>query len=189
LALGTTIIGLSIAQYDFMRSLRWHPLDAPTTDWPSGLALGPYGALMIAAFLGSGALIVIFAIGLEQHLAPGAGRRIGPLLVGAAGVAMMLLAAPTDPTYVPTPRTVAGAVHDMAFVLLGITLLPALLILPLRMRQSPTWHAHATYTWATAAVLIPTFLLRGLAFYIFLGAILLWFGITGRKLLHTTATQ
>jgi len=41
--LASTIITLTFIEYDFLLTLRWHPLYAPTTDWPSGLSLGEQG--------------------------------------------------------------------------------------------------------------------------------------------------
>jgi hypothetical protein len=183
--LGGTIAALSVAQYEFMRGLGWHPLGAPTMDWPSGLALGPHGAWMTAAFAGCGALLPPFALALHRALGASGGRAgYGPALLAAAGVAMALLASPTDPTLAGGPRTPAGLLHDAAFVLLGLTLLPALLLLGLRFRRSPGWRGHAAYTWLTVALAVPTFVLKGAAFYLFLGAALAWFVVTAARLLR-----
>ncbi|HLO16453.1 MAG TPA: hypothetical protein VK206_16595, partial [Anaerolineales bacterium] len=37
--------GLTFAEADFMRSIGWEPF-GNVLDWPSGLAMGPYGWLM-----------------------------------------------------------------------------------------------------------------------------------------------
>ena len=37
---GGVVTTLTILKYDFLRSLGWDPIYAPTFDWPSGLALG-----------------------------------------------------------------------------------------------------------------------------------------------------
>lgn len=184
LILGTTIVGLSIVQYPFMRRLGWHPISASSTDWPSGLALGPYGILMVIAFACCGVLLVLFAVGFDSLLPPGPTGRFGPILLGVAGVAMGGLACLTDPTYIPTPRTLAGRIHDASFVLLGLSLLPALVLLPFRLRQNHYWRNHALLTWATVAILVPAFVVRGLAFYLFLACILGWFMLTGWRLYH-----
>ena len=60
--LAGAIVVLTVAQYDFIRSLRWDPLTAPTVDWPSGLSLGPYGGWMVAAFVTCGLLLPGFAL-------------------------------------------------------------------------------------------------------------------------------
>ena len=45
------VAALSFLERDFMLTLGWDQLTAPTRDWPSGLALGPGGFAMTAAFL------------------------------------------------------------------------------------------------------------------------------------------
>ena len=35
---GVVLTILTILKYDFLLSLGWHPINAPTFDWPSGLA-------------------------------------------------------------------------------------------------------------------------------------------------------
>jgi hypothetical protein len=175
-------IGLSIAQYEFMRSLGWRPLADPTFDWPSGLALGPYGGLMTAAFLGGGALLALFAGGIRRALDPVPGA--GPRFLFAAGVALMLLASPTDPTLRTTPATLTGRLHDAAFVLLGVSFLPALLLLAARFRTHPVWRNLALPTLLVALTAAPAFILKGAAFYAFLIAAHLWIIGVAARLWH-----
>ena len=59
---------LTILKYDFLLTLGWHPLKAPTFDWPSGLALGKYGWIMTLTFITSGLMMTIFASGLRFSL-------------------------------------------------------------------------------------------------------------------------
>lgn len=186
LLLGGTILTLTLRQQAFLRSLGWDPLRAPTVDWPSGLALSPEGAWMVGAFLGSGALLGVFAAGLQRHLASDGPTSWGPRLLGAASVAVALLAFKTDPTYLPAPRTVGGAIHDGAYVLLGLTLLPALLLLAGDMRRRPPWRPLALPTVVTVALAAPAFALKGAAFYVFLALILGWFMAVAARLLRVT---
>jgi hypothetical protein len=65
---GGVLIILTLIEYDFMRSLGWEPLGLSNTDWPSGLALGPHGYIMTAAFLINGLFVIFFAVGLLQAL-------------------------------------------------------------------------------------------------------------------------
>lgn len=183
--LGGTIAALSVTEYEFMRSLGWHPLDAPTLDWPSGLALGPHGGWLTAAFVGCGALQAPFALALHRALPPTPRGGYGPALLAASGGALALLASPTDPTLAGGPRTAHGLLHDGAFVLLGLTLLPGMLLLGARFRRDPAWRGHAAYTWGTLALAAPAFALKGAAFYLFLAAALTWFAVTGARLYHT----
>ena len=65
---GTMLTCLTFIEYDFLLSLGWDPLRAPTFDWPSGLALGRLGWLMTATFIVSGAAMMLFAYGLRVAL-------------------------------------------------------------------------------------------------------------------------
>ncbi len=181
-ALGGTICGLTLAQYSFLRGLRWHPLYAPTTDWPSGLALGPYGWLMVVTFVGSGLLLAIFAVGLHAAIGGGSERRSGAALLVVAGIAMMLLGFKIDPTYGDTPRTLHGAVHDAAFGVLGLSLVAALVVLSRQFARHPDWRGHARYTLVTGLLVAPAFALKGLLFYLFLANTLAWIEITAMRL-------
>ena len=163
------IAGLTITQADFMRSLGWDPL-GPVIDWPSGLALGPYGWLMTAAFFLSGLAMIFFAYGLRLALK----EKLATTLMMVAGFAMMGLIFTTDPTLGSTSRTWHGLLHDAFFVLLGLTLMPSMLVLGFVFRQKEQWKDLSIYTWCTVALALPTFWLKGVAFYVFLLAILVW---------------
>lgn len=178
--LGGTIAGLTYLQYDFLRSLRWHPTQAPTTDWPSGLALGPYGDVMVAMFVCSGVMLIGFALGLHRSIA--GQPKVGPLLLAVSGAALALLAFKTDPTYRSTPTTLAGRIHDSAFVLLGLSLLPAMLSLSQAFRRDARWRGYTLYTLLTLALIAPAFVLKGAAFYLFLIGIMLWFEMVAIRL-------
>jgi hypothetical protein len=186
LLLGGTILALTLRQGAFLRSLGWDPLRAPTVDWPSGLALSADGPWMVGAFLGSGALLSLFAAGLRRQLAPSGPRPLGPLLLGVAGLALALLAFKTDPTYLPTPRTLGGAIHDRAYVLLGLTLLPGMLLAAADMGRRESWRPYALPTVVVVALAAPAFVLKGVAFYGFLALILGWFLVIAGRLWRLT---
>jgi hypothetical protein len=174
-----SVLSLTLLQYDFLRALGWHPLYAPTFDWPSGLALGPYGAWMTGAFVLCGAMMSLFAVALGLHVRRSfMGNRtftsLGPALLAMAGLALMGLAFTTDPTIRSTPATWHGRLHDGSFVLLGLALLPAMLVLGQTFRKQARWRSLGVYTWLTAASVMPAFVLKGAAFYAFLGAVLVW---------------
>lgn len=171
------IAGLTIVQADFMRSLGWNPL-GPVIDWPSGLALGAYGWLMTAAFFFSGAAMIFFAYGLQLALK----EKLATTLMMLSGVAMMGLVFTTDPTLSSISRTWHGLLHDGFFVLLGLTLMPSMLLLGFVFRRKEQWQSLTIYTWCTVALAIPTFWLKGVAFYVFLLAILAWDEIVALRL-------
>lgn len=165
---------LSIVQYDFMRGLGWNPIHAPTFDWPSGLSLGPYGLWMTLTFIFSGLLMAVFALSLRTTLDEGTAPRIGTLSLLLAGCALAGLAFTTDPTLRSTPATWHGRLHDLSFVLLGVFMLLSMLGLGQAFQSGSLWKGFGPYTFVTAALAIPSFALKGIAFYLFLGAILTW---------------
>lgn len=179
---GITLAILTIVEYDFMRSLGWRPLQV--IDWPSGLALGPYGVWMTIIFILSGLLMAIFALGLRSTLDDGPAARIGSLCLLLAGCALAGLAFPTDPTIRSGPKTWHGVLHDMFFVLLGLALLTSMLSLGRAFQADPSWRGFGIYTFVTTALALPSFALKGVTFYLFLGVILTWGLVVAIKLLR-----
>lgn len=180
LAFGVVLTALTFAEYDFMRSLGWRPMHV--IDWPSGLALGPYGPLMTLTFAASGLMMSVFALGLRGKLDANAFSSWGTSLLAVAGIALMGLVFPTDPTLRTTPATWHGILHDSFFVVLGLTMLPALILLALAFRKDSRWQNLAWYTFLTVALLIPSFWLKGLAFYVFFAAMLIWSEVIASRL-------
>src|SRR5215211_4322350 len=172
--------GLTIVQEDFMRTLGWNPT-GPVIDWPSGLALGPYGCLMTITFFVCGALMAFFAYGLKLALH----EKLATTLLMVAGFALMGLIFSTDPTLTTVRKTWHGVLHDSFFALLGLTLMPGMLLLGRLFQKNERWKNLAIYTWATLALVIPTFWLTGLAFYVFLLAILTWSVVIAFRLRST----
>ena len=174
LLFGIVLITLTILKYDFLLSLGWHPLNDPTFDWPSGLALGAYGWIMTLTFITSGLMLTLFASGLRLSLPRSRLTLISTFTLSLAGLALAGLAFTTDPTIRSTPATWHGRLHDLSFVLLGITLMPSMILLGFAFRHTLQWRSLSSYTWLTALLAVPTFSLKGSAFYIFLLAILVW---------------
>lgn len=131
----------------------------------------------------------MFAAGLHHHLAASGRPPWGTRLLGVAGLALALLAFKTDPTYLPTSRTLAGAIHDGAYVLLGLSLLPGMVLLAAELRHREPWRALALPTLFTVLLAAPAFVLKGLAFYGFLALILGWFLLIAARLWQLTRTS
>lgn len=184
---GLTLFLLTVLQYDFMRSLGWRPLQV--IDWPSGLALGPYGIWMTVMFILSGGLMAIFALGLRTVLKNETASRVGTLSLLVAGCALAALAFPTDPTFRSYPKTWHGFLHDLFFVLLGIALLVSMLALGWSFRNDPRWKGYGIYTFITAAFGLPSFALKGVPFYLFLAAMLTWSFMLALKLLNFSSDR
>ena len=179
---GFVLITLTILKYDFLLTLGWHPLKAPTFDWPSGLALGAYGSIMTATFILSGLMLTIFASGLRLSLPRSRMTFISTLTLSLAGLALAGLAFTTDPTIRSTPVTTwHGRLHDLSFVF-GLTLMSALIMLGFAFRHDEYWRSLSNYTWLTVAFAGPAFGLKGAAFYVFLLTVLVWCEVVAVRL-------
>lgn len=179
---GGVVTTLTILKYDFLLSLGWHPLNAPTFDWPSGLALGNYGWIMTLTFILSGLMMTIFASGLRLSLPRSRVTFISSLTLSLAGLALAGLAFTTDPTIRSTPATWHGRLHDLSFVMLGLTLMPAMIAFGLAFRTNDHWMNLSFYTWITVALAFPAFWLKGAAFYVFMLAVLVWCEVVALRL-------
>jgi hypothetical protein len=174
------VTGLTIAEANFMRSIGWQPF-GNVLDWPSGLAMGPYGWLMTINFFISGAMMAFFAYGLKLALQ----EKFATILLMLAGFAMMGLVFTTDPTIRSYPKTWHGFLHDGFFAVLGVMLMSGMLLLGRVFQKHEEWKNLSIYTWGTLALVIPTFWLKGMAFYIFLAAILIWSEVIAFRLRST----
>ena len=176
---GGVLLALSVLEFHFMLGIGWQPLADPAGAWPSGLALGPYGAAQIANFVISGVLLCLFALGLHLEIATRhASTSPGPALLFVAGVAMALMGFRTDPIERVGPRSLHGLIHDSAFVVFVLAFLAALFFLWWGLRWDARWRGHARYTLATGMLAVLLLLLPGLAYYLFLVTLLAWIEVT-----------
>jgi hypothetical protein len=136
---------------------------------------------MTITFFVCGALMAFFAYGLKVAL----DDNLATTLLMIAGFAMMGLIAATDRTLSAAPRTWHGLLHDGFFALLGLTMMPGMLLLGRVFQRHEHWKDLSIYTWITLALVIPTFWLKGLAFYVFLAAILTWSVVVALRLRST----
>jgi len=180
---GGVLVTLSVLEYDFMLGIGWRPVADPAGAWPSGLALGPYGAAQVANFVVSGLLLAFFAVGLHLRVASGRDSLpSGPALLFIAGIAMVLMGFETDPIGRVGSRSLHGLIHDTAFLVFVLALLASLFFLWWRLREDARWRRHARYTLATAASAALLLMLPGVAYYLFLLTLLAWIEVTSVRL-------
>ena len=63
--------------------------------------------------------------------------------------------------------------------------MPAMILLGFVFQKDERWKNLAVYTWITVALAIPTFWMKGFAFYFFLLAILIWCEVIALRLRST----
>ncbi len=182
LLFGTVLLTLSLFEYDFMLGIGWRPVADPAGAWPSGLALGPYGTVQVANFVVSGLLLSFFALGLHLGVSDGHGSVLGPAFLFVAGSAMALMGFETDPIRRIDPRSLHGLIHDAAFVAFVLFFLTALFSLWRRFEADPRWGSHARYTLATGILAVLLLLLPGVAYYLFIVALLAWIEVSAIRL-------
>ena len=180
---GGVLVMLSVLAYDFMLGIGWQPVADPAGAWPSGLALGPFGAAQIANFVISGFLLCLFAVGLHLEIATRhTSTCLAPTLFFVAGVAVTLMGFRTDPIERVGPRSLHGLIHDSAFVVFVLAFLAALFFLWWGLRWDARWRGHARYSMATGILAVLLLLLPGVAYYLFLVVLLAWIEVTAIRL-------
>ena len=179
---GTVLLALSALEYDFMLGIGWRPVADPAGAWPSGLALGPYGLAQVANFVLSGLLLAFFSLGLHLGATDGRGSPFGPALLLLAAAAMALMGFKTDSIGRVEPRSLHGLIHDAAFVTFVLCFVTALFLLWRRFEADPRWRGHARYTLATGILAVLLLLLPGVAYYLFIVALLIWIEVSAIRL-------
>lgn len=134
----------------------------------SEYAIGPYGWLMVVAFMCLGASCLALVVGIQSHIRSLAGR-IGLALLVVSAIGMFIAAAfTTDPiTTTSEARTSTGKLHELG-AMLDVTPVAALLIAWSLGRRNPMW---SSARWVLYLTMAFTWL-ASLAFFITLGMML-----------------
>jgi hypothetical protein len=120
----------------------------------SELSLGPYGWVQILNFVLTGALILVFGVGLSAHFSTGAASRTGPALIQGIGVSL-IASGPftTDPSAMFGQSSIQGVVHGV-FGAIVFTFAPiSCFVFYRRFRHDPFWRPLSGWTLATGVVL------------------------------------
>lgn len=131
---------------------------SPTGMFVSELSLGPYGWVQILNFVLTGALILVFGVGLAAHFRTGAASRAGPALIQGIGVSLMASGPfTTDPSSAVFAQPSAhGTVHGI-FGAVVFTFAPiSCFVFYRRFRRDPAWRPLAGWTLASGVVLTLT---------------------------------
>lgn len=127
---------------------------SPTGMFVSELSLGPGGWVQILNFVLTGALMLLFGVGLATHFSNGAASRAGPALIQGIGVSLMASGPfTTDPSAMFDQHSVHGTVHGI-FGALVFTFAPiSCFVFFRRFRRDPGWRPLARWTLASGVIL------------------------------------
>lgn len=131
-----------------------YPGYSPTRMFVSELSLGPYGWVQILNFVLTGALMLVFGLGLAAYFSIGAAFRAGPALIQGIGVSLMASGPfTTDPSTMFQQASIHGVVHGI-FGALVFTFAPiSCFLFYRRFRRDTGWRPLAVWTLASGVVL------------------------------------
>lgn len=151
----TIVVILTVAEYDFLRGLGWHPIRPNEVYWPSSTALGPNGYLQVANFVIFGLLMLVFAAGLWNAAKVRGWSRVGPALVFVAGLALLIVGFFKADR--PGIESFSGIMHGVGFMLLLLSMLLAFFAFAWTWRRDPHWRGLRWYSLASGVLLIAVF--------------------------------
>ena len=168
-----TVFVLTVVELDFLHELGWTagPFEAPDAPWPSVVALGDFGVVLVAAFAVLGASTVALAVAVARTT----GRRAGPIVLAVAGLAFAGMAFRVDygSAFGGGPETWNGTLHAAAFTVAILAVLAAMIAIGLQLRElrTPSWAAAAAALVGLVAALAGG---GNLFLYVFFAAVLTW---------------
>jgi hypothetical membrane protein len=129
----------------------------PMRHFVSTLSLGDQGWQQIANFVITGILIIAGAAGLRRTMRDGPGSRWGPILIGAAGLGVLLAGVfvtdpamgypPGSPPGLPTTSSWHGTIHDMVSLVVFSGLPIAAFVMARRFRgERGRWALYSVLT-------------------------------------------
>jgi hypothetical membrane protein len=129
----------------------------PMRHFVSTLSLSDQGWQQIANFLITGILFIAGAVGLRRAMRDGLGSRWGPILIGAAGLGVLLAGVfvtdpamgypPGSPAGLPTTSSWHGTIHDLVSLVVFVGLPIATFVVARRFRgEGSRWALYSVVT-------------------------------------------
>jgi Protein of unknown function (DUF998) len=176
---------LTLVELDFMHGLGWGFTRDHKVPWPSGLALGSYGAIQIANFVLAGTLLALFVRGFRRELPASRSGRIAVALLATIAVGIAVSGFPTDRATAAgdSPNTWHGYLHVIGFVVVVLSSLLAPIATAFALRRNPNWRGFPALSIAVVLLELVFFLpldfLGDPAFVGYLVVLFGWFAALG----------
>jgi hypothetical membrane protein len=130
----------------------------------SDLGIGPNAWMLNASLIGTGVLVVVFALGFRRRLPGLSTRRLATGLLVTFGVCFAAAGVFPEPSP-DGPVTIGGIAHFvLGFFVAMSALTVALFLIAPGLRKQPGWERHASYTRVTAWLVVALILLTQLFF-------------------------
>lgn len=174
----------------YLEAYGWRSGNHHGVPWPSALALGAHGWVMMLTFAVTGVLVLVFGIGLRCALPATRSGRLASRAVLVLGAAMSLSAFPVNRPRDPADvlswcTTWHGRIHLAAFVLTILASLAASVATAIATRGVLAWQEYSRLSAGVAAVLAVTLILPSSwawGWYLFLATLLGWLAAVATRL-------
>jgi Protein of unknown function (DUF998) len=173
------IVGLTVRQASFLDASRWSAIHRSKVQWPSLLALGPSGWLMVTTFVLCGAMAVAFGGALAVAV-PTLMARVGAVLICAIGVALCFVAFKADPPEWAGEPSWHDQIHNAAYPIIPLFGILSALLLSAGLWRESEWVTASRISACAAGAIASGLVLTGvdsiaqLARYFLFGFLLLW---------------
>lgn len=164
---------------------------APASHMISDYGVGPYGWVMTTWFVATSCGCLMLLLGLTRTGLKSITARLGVLLLGIASIGLLLSAVfPTD--LVGGPRTRAGEIHTISFLVNVGSIIVATVLLSVSFGTSPRWRTYRSTALVLTLLILVAFVIQfrtlhrgmpyGLANRLFVAVLFAWFLATAFRL-------
>jgi hypothetical protein len=168
---------VTLVELSFLHRLGWSAVRRTRVEWPSLLALGGVGWLVVVAFVVCGVLGIVFALALARSM-PTTSAHLGAWLLALVSAALAVVAFKADKPGAQTSWH--GRIHNDAYPVIPLASVGAAALLAYGLWRSPRWRIHALAALATLSVVVVALALTNitaiaqLARYFLFGSLLVW---------------
>ena len=173
------LASLTVIEWGFLRRVEWSAVHRTKVEWPSLLALGHFGWVMIAEFVVTGICGMALASAIWET-ARGMSERVEAVLVGVVSIAIGLEAFGPDSPLATGPASWHDSIHNSVFPAIPVASLGAAAAAVLAARNVPEAAIGARAAALLLGLMVVSLALTGvdeiaqLARYLYFGALLVW---------------
>jgi hypothetical protein len=178
------VIVVTALEWDYLHDLGWSVTGEYDLPYPSVLARGDFGALMMLNFLVVAVLIAVFARGFRREFRHRVSGWVATVALGLCVVAALLDIAPTG--LEDEASSWHDTMHAIGFLLIVVASMVAMVSSALALRGNDDWRGWRWLGWTpvllVAVVLASAAIPGELGLLLFLVLMLGWFSVMGGHL-------